>query len=79
MIQRYHDYKVPCTAVSPNLSTYRTEPYLNQTLKTDFAKTPRQKLKVNYDLIERDLFYKNINSLLISIEEFLRNWSSKFD
>ena len=34
------------TAVSPNWSPYRTEPYLNQTLKTDFSNTTRQKLKV---------------------------------
>ena len=30
-------------------------------------------------LTERCLLYKNIYSLLISIEEFLRNRSSKFD
>ena len=34
-------------AVSPNLSTYLTVPYPNQTLKTSFSKTLRPKLKVN--------------------------------
>ena len=37
---------VEATAVSSNLSPYRTVPYLYQTLKTNFAKTARQKLKV---------------------------------
>ena len=42
-----HEDNKGTSAVSPNLSTYRTEPYLNQTLKPNFSKTPRQKLKVN--------------------------------
>ena len=34
------------TAVSSILSTYRIEPYPNQTLETNFSKSTRQKLKV---------------------------------
>ena len=51
----------------------------NQILKTNFSKIPRQKLKVNIYSYRAMLTLQDYNSLLISIEEFLRNRPSNFD
>ena len=64
------------TALLPNAHTIM---YPNKTLKTNFSKISRQKLKVKLYSIERGLLYQNIILLLISVEEFGRNQSSNFD
>ena len=44
-----------------------------------FSITFRQKLIVKFTQIEKDILYKNILSLLIYFQKFLRNRVSKFD
>ena len=68
-------FSIFCPKVEVSFYTCCPEPYPNQTLKTNFSKTTRQKLKKNI-LIKRGLLYTNIQSLLIIVEQLLRNWLS---
>ena len=60
------------TPVSPTLSPYRT---LIKLWRQQFLKNYSTEIKS----IERGLLSKNIYSILISVEDFLKSWSSKFD
>ena len=54
-------------------------PYPYQTLKTSFSKTLPQKFKVNIYSYNANTVFSKYYFILISIEEFSRNRSFKFD